>query len=282
MTILGLINPGAMGASVGAAAATNVDSVIWASQDRSEASAERADRAGLTDYGDLATLVSESDVILSVCPPHEAENIADQVMQLGFNGLYTDANAVSPARSRKIRDIVVGKGAEFVDGGIIGGPAWEMGCGTRLYLSGEKANEIRQYFEGTPLEAITISAQIGAASALKMSFAAYTKGSSALLTAILAVAEREGVRAELEQQWGDTLSQRAHRGAISNSAKAWRFVGEMGEISDTFSAAGLPGEFHLGAAQVYARLARFKDAIETPDIEEILEALLKGQDSADQ
>jgi len=274
MTILGLINPGAMGASVGAAAAANVQSVIWASRGRSDASVQRADRAGLTDCGDLATLASKSDVILSVCPPHEAENTANQVMRLGFNGLYADANAVSPARTRRIRDIVVNQGAEFVDGGIIGGPAWAMGCGTRLYLSGERAVEIRSYFEGTPLEAIAISEEIGAASALKMSFAAYTKGSSALLTAILAVAEKEGVRSELEQQWGESLSQQAHRGAISNSAKAWRFVGEMEEISDTFSDAGLPGEFHKGAAQVYTRLAGFKDATEAPDIELILKALL--------
>lgn len=275
MTILGLIHPGAMGASVGAAAASNGQSVIWASEGRSEVTVQRAARAGLSDMGNLAALVSASDVIVSVCPPHEAENVAGQVMELGFTGLYTDANAVSPSRTRKIRDIVVDKGAEFVDGGIIGGPAWEMGCGTRLYLSGDKADEIRQYFSDTPLEAITISTQIGAASALKMSFAAYTKGSSALLTAILAVAEREGVRSELEQQWGKQFSQQAHRGAISTSAKAWRFVGEMAEISDTFSAAGLPAEFHRGAAQVYARLAEFKDATEAPDIEKILKALLK-------
>jgi hypothetical protein len=94
------------------------------------------------------------------------------------------------------------------------------------------------------------------------------------LTAILAVAEREGVRSELEQQWGDKLTQQAHRGAISTSAKAWRFVGEMEEISATFSAAGLPGEFHKGATQVYERLAGFKDATEAPDIELILKALL--------
>ena len=136
MTILGLINPGAMGASVGSAAASSGQSVIWASQGRSDASVQRAIRAGLSDRGTLAALVSEADVILSVCPPHEAENIARQVMDLGFNGLYTDANAVSPARTRKIKDIVVSQGAGYVDGGIIGGPAWEMGCGTRLYLSG--------------------------------------------------------------------------------------------------------------------------------------------------
>jgi 3-hydroxyisobutyrate dehydrogenase-like beta-hydroxyacid dehydrogenase len=279
MTILGLINPGAMGASVGAAATANTKSVIWASQGRSDATMERADRAGLSDCGDLAALVSVSEVILSVCPPHEAENIARQVMQLGYSGLYTDANAVSPARTRKMRDIIVEGGAEYVDGGIIGGPAWEIGCGTRLYLSGDKADKIKRLFEDTPLEAITISPIVGAASALKMSFAAYTKGSSALLTAILAVAEREGVRSELEQQWGETLSQQAHRGAIANSAKAWRFVGEMEEISDTFSAAGLPGEFHKGAAQVFARLAGFKDAPDAPDIQKILEALLESQDS---
>jgi 3-hydroxyisobutyrate dehydrogenase-like beta-hydroxyacid dehydrogenase len=274
MTTIGLINSGAMGASVGAAALGNGNSVIWASEGRSQASVDRANKAGLSDCVNLQTLVENSDIILSVCPPHEAENVASQVIDLDFNGLYTDANAISPAHTRMIRDIVCKNGAEFIDGGIIGGPAWEMGCGTRLYLSGDKADHIASLFKDSPLEAMVISAKIGAASALKMSFAAYTKGSSALLTAILAVAEREGIRSELENQWGDNLTKRAHNGAILNSAKAWRFVGEMEEISETFSAAGLPGGFHLAAAQVYRKLSGYKDADQQPLIDEVLHTLL--------
>jgi pyrroline-5-carboxylate reductase len=98
MTILGLINPGAMGASVGSAAASSGQAVIWASHGRSDASVQRANRAGLSDCGNLAALVSEAEVILSVCPPHEAENIARQVMDLGFNGRFA---SILPARHWK-------------------------------------------------------------------------------------------------------------------------------------------------------------------------------------
>ncbi len=274
MTNIGLHHPGAMGASVGAAAVSSATSVLWASAGRSDATIQRASKAGLSDLGDLSALVAASEVILSVCPPSAAENIAQQVADLGFRGLYVDANAVSPARARTIGEVLFRNGAEFVDGGIIGGPAWEIGCGTRLYLSGQQADQVRSYFNDSPLEAITISDEIGAASALKMSFAAYTKGSSALLTAILAVAEREGVRSELERQWGEKLTQQACRGAQLNSAKAWRFAGEMQEISETFAAAGLPGDFHVGAAEVFSRLAKYKDAEPPPTLEQLLDSLL--------
>jgi 3-hydroxyisobutyrate dehydrogenase-like beta-hydroxyacid dehydrogenase len=126
-----------------------------------------------------------------------------------------------------------------------------------------------------------LGATIGKASALKMCYAAYTKGTTALLCAILATAERLGVREELYQQWAhddagfsEQVSQRV-RGA---TAKAWRFVGEMEEIAATFGDAGMPGDFHAAAAIVYRRLARFKDASAAPALEDVLGALLETED----
>jgi len=275
MEIIGLVSPGAMGASVGAAATQNGHRVIWASEGRSQQSFERATKANLEDCTSLSELVSSCGILLSICPPHDAQDLAHQVTSLGFNGLYVDANAISPARTRRLGDLIKSSGCQFVDGGIIGGPAWEMGCGTRLYLSGDESERVASCFKNSPLASIVVSDQIGAASALKMTFAAYTKGSSALLSAILAVAEKEGVRSALEKQWGDEFTNRAHRGTISTSAKAWRFVGEMQEISDTFSEAGLPGDFHNGAADIYSRLAEYKDAEKPPSVDELLATLLK-------
>jgi hypothetical protein len=110
-----------------------------------------------------------------------------------------------------------------------------------------------------------------------MGYAAYTKGTTALLTAILGMVEKEGVRADLARQWGDTFTTQTVRRVCSNTAKAWRFVGEMHEIAATFRGAGLPGGFHEAAAEVYERLAAFKDQPEPPAIESVLETLLKGE-----
>jgi hypothetical protein len=130
-------------------------------------------------------------------------------------------------------------------------------------------------FNGSPLQARVISDRIGAASALKMGYAAYTKGTTALLTAILGLVEKEGVRADLAQQWGENFTNQSVRRVCSNTAKAWRFVGEMQEIAATFRGAGLPGGFHQAAAEVFERLEAFKDQTEPPAIEAVLEALLK-------
>ncbi|HIL82563.1 MAG TPA: DUF1932 domain-containing protein, partial [Pseudomonadales bacterium] len=117
-----------------------------------------------------------------------------------------------------------------------------------------------------------IPGEIGAASAMKMVFAAYTKGTTALLAAILGVAEKEGVRNVLESQWGQTFTEQTHQRVVANSAKAWRFEGEMREIAATFENAGLPGGFHATAAVVFERLAQFKDE-PAADIVELLKAL---------
>src|SRR6266487_3735599 len=148
---------------------------------------------------------------------------------------------------------------------------------TWLYLSGPRADEIAACFSAGPLATRVLGATIGTASALKMCFAAYTKGTTALLCAILATAENLGVREALEQQWehdgqgfAEQVSQRVRR----VTAKAWRFAGEMEEIATTFRDAGMPGEFHAAAAIIYRRLAQFKDSQTTPSLEEVLGALL--------
>lgn len=266
-----------MGASVGAAAVSTGHTVLWASTGRTESTYARAQRAKLQDVETVAELVKASDIILSVCPPHAAQDVASEVTRLGFTGLYVDCNAISPDRTRAIQRLVEDAGAHYVDGGIIGGPAWKREAGTHLYLSGPRAEEVAACFAGSPLETPVISERIGAASAIKMGYAAYTKGTTALLTAILGVVEREGVRADLARQWGDTFTEQTVRRVCANTAKAWRFVGEMHEIAATFRGAGLPGGFHQAAAEVYERLVVFKDHDEPPSIEAVLEALLKGE-----
>ena len=147
--------------------------------------------------------------------------------------------------------------AEFVDGGVIGPPARQMGS-TRLYLSGARADEIRSMFDGSFVQAQAIEGGPGAASALKMCYAAWTKGSAALLLAVAALARREGVQGALVDEW--RLSQQDLPGQlqgalISSAPRAWRFTGEMQEIAKTFLDQEMPDGFHLAAAEIYRRLA---------------------------
>jgi 3-hydroxyisobutyrate dehydrogenase-like beta-hydroxyacid dehydrogenase len=214
-------------------------------------------------------------LLVCVCPPHAAEDVAGQVAAQGYRGLYLDANAISPQCMQRIAATLSAAGAGVVDGGIIGGPAWEPGR-TWLYLSGPRAREVDTCFAAGPLETHVLSADLGVASALKLCYAAYSKGTTALLAAILATADTFGVRGPLEQAWirdDPTFSARTTQRVRRSSAKAWRFAGEMEEIAETFRSAGLPGEFHAAAAEIFCRLASFKDAAELPPLDAVLAAL---------
>ena len=275
---IGLLHPGEMGATVGAAARENEVRVVWASEGRGPRTKGRAGEAGLTDVDALAALVERSRIVISVCPPHAAAELARAVAGQRFSGVYVDANAVSPATVGEVRQIVEAGGASFVDGGIIGPPAVAPGT-TRLYLSGAESTRVADCFRCGPLEACVLDGPPGAASALKMAYAAWTKGSAALLIAIRTLSIHEGVDAALIREWDLSQSGLPGRsaGAVrSNVRKAWRFSGEMEEIADTFAAAGLPDGFHRAAAEIYRRMTDYKDAAETPSVEEAAAQVLAG------
>jgi 3-hydroxyisobutyrate dehydrogenase-like beta-hydroxyacid dehydrogenase len=261
-----LLHPGNMGATVGSAAATSGARVIWASHERSQATGERARRAGLVDVENLTNAVRASEVILSVCPPHAALELAQSVAEQKFNGIYVDANAVSRATAEQIGATVTKAGASFVDGGIIGSPVKRAGT-TRLYLSGSRAREVAELFSASMLDARTIGAKPGAASALKMAYAAWSKCSDALVLSVRALAAIEGVDKALVGEWAlsqPDLERRCIRAAAVAVPKAWRYVGEMREIAATFESVGLPSGFHLAAADINERLTPFKDRTDPP------------------
>jgi 3-hydroxyisobutyrate dehydrogenase-like beta-hydroxyacid dehydrogenase len=200
----------------------------------------------------------------------------DILLALPHGRFFGDANAVSPATSRDVQQIIEAAGAQFVDGGIIGPPALKRGS-TRLYLSGSEAARVAACFSQGPLEALVLNSPPGAASALKMAYAAYTKGSAALLIAIRTLAIREGVDSALIHEWElsqPELPQRSAGAVRANATKAWRFRGEMEEIADTFAAAGLPEGFHRAAAEVYRRMSEYKDAPTPPSVEEAVASVL--------
>lgn len=273
---IALLHPGNMGVSVGRCATQAGHHVAWVSEGRSEKTIERACSAGFRMHETLDKLLGDSEIVMSVCPPSAAISTAMEVADFGFSGVYLDANAISPETTLEIAKIIHRCGAKYVDGGIIGPPADEENT-TRLYLSGPRCEAIQSCFDGTNLEAIVIDESPSAASALKMCYAGWTKGSAALLLSIAALAKSENVGDALRDEWDRSipgLRARLESSASANVEKAWRFVGEMNEISDAFSANQLPSEFHRGAAAIYERLAQYKNANHVPSLDEILRTLL--------
>ena len=272
---VGLLHPGDMGVTVGLAARSAGHRVFWVPQGRSRQTLARAEDAGFETCSDLSELITTVDGMLSVCPPDAAIAVARAVISEGFEGIYVDANAVSPATARELCEMIESTSAAvFVDGGIVGPPALRAGS-TRLYLSGNGATEVAGWFAGSVLEARVIDGGPGAASALKMCYAAYTKGTSALLLAVRALAEAEGVTPALLSEWEASqpgLAARSEAAARGTAPKAWRFVGEMIEIASSFEDRDLPGGFHRAAAEIYGRMGPLKGQPE-PTLAEVLRLL---------
>lgn len=280
MSRVGIINPGAMGISIAASARSADHEVYWSLEGRSAATRQRAEEQNLIALASLSELCGNCDVIICVCPPHAAQSVAEAVIDAGFRGLYCDGNAIAPQKAQAIGARLASAGIDFADGSIIGPPAWKHGT-TRFYLSGSSAEQIAELFKDTVTEALVIGDEIGKASALKMAFAALTKGSTALLSAIYGTADQLGVRDDLEREWAlrDSDSVMQRRNQVRNvTEKAWRFAGEMQEIATTFESANLPPGFFEAAHEVYQRMARFKDADAVPELEDVLAALREHDD----
>jgi len=255
---IGLLHPGEMGAAVGGCLAAAGHPVLWASAGRGPGTAARAEAAGLRDAGTVGKLARQAGVIVSICPPHAALDVARSVAGTaapGFGGVFVDANAISPGTAEEVARIVEAGGAHYVDGGIIGPPPAALDS-TRLYLSGARAAQIRDLFAGTALDARVLDAGLTAASALKMAYAGWTKGTAALILAVRGLAHGAGVEEALLAEWQESqpeLAGRSRSAARSAATKGWRWASEMEEIAASMAAAGLPGGFHQAAAEIFRR-----------------------------
>jgi 3-hydroxyisobutyrate dehydrogenase-like beta-hydroxyacid dehydrogenase len=248
----GVISAGEMGAGVGRRLRAGGLRVVTTLEGRGQRTRERAIAAGFEDVGSLAAVVRESDVLLSILPPGRALELAEAVGR-DAGPLYVDCNAVSPVTARAIGLTV---GDRFVDAGIIGGPA-----APRVYASGAHAGELT----ALPLDVRSLAGDIGQASALKMCYAALTKGLSALLTESMVTAETHGVAEALREELADSQPQflaGAERlpGVVP---KAYRWIAEMEEIAATFEQVGLTPRMLMGAADVYRTVeeARTESAV---------------------
>jgi 3-hydroxyisobutyrate dehydrogenase-like beta-hydroxyacid dehydrogenase len=248
---------------------------------RSERSARLAANAQIELLPDLAAVVREAEVVLSVVPPEAAPAVADDVVRAAEEEsvapLYADLNAISPATARGL----AGGRLELVDGSISGPPP-AKGRTTRVYLSGPRAEEIAALpFAG--VELVVVGDEVGSASAVKMSTASVYKGTSALLAQALLAAHANGVLdhvlADLRAAAPHLVSNVERRVAVAVS-KAGRYVGEMREIAATQDAAGLTPALFDGIAEVYMQLADTplaranpEDVAERPALTDVLDAL---------
>ena len=257
--VIGVLHPGAMGAAVGSALKPVAGAVIWAAAGRSITTSKRAEIADLQGVPDLAELARRADVIISVCPPHAAREVAEQVARVWADRpdrpLYVDANAVSPATVQGIGELL---GADrVVDGSIIGPPAWEPGR-TVLWLSGAAAGAVARLFDASPFSARLLGAQLGPASALKACFGLQSKALPAIWVALASAARSYGVEDALREELardGTDLAAALDGVGGRAGAKAWRWAGEMEEAGDALAAAGVPDGFSRAAAQIYRLMA---------------------------
>lgn len=273
---IGFLHPGAMGVSLAASAIASGHQACWVGAGRSDATRARAREHGLTELDTLESMCRRCELIVSICPPSAADDVADAVIDAGYRARYLDANAISPMRAKQIAERINQAGASYIDGGVIGGPAWTAGE-TVLYLSGPAADQVALLFKDGPLGTRVIGPQIDRASALKMCYAALSKGTAAMLCAVVAAAHELGVQSELIRQWdhdepgsGERASNRVRR----VTAKAWRFEGEMHEIAATLGSAGLPEGFHASAAEMYRRMGELKGRDPLPELDEVIRHLL--------
>ena len=270
MTIqrIGIVSTGDMGHQVGRTLREAGFRVVTSLDGRSERSRRLAKQAGIEDSGELAALIRQVDLLLSIMPPAAAAGFASDVATLmnatGVHPLFVDCNAIAPATSREIANVITATGAEYLDAGIIGMPPARKNP-PRVYISGDRPERL-QILERPDMIVRTLAGGIGAASAIKMCYAALNKGGMTLEALVLIGAAQLGLSAELHRELVDA---QPHLLASMESRVPWlaadagRWSGEMLEIARTFADVGLTPRMHEGAANVFDLLANCSLASET-------------------
>lgn len=269
-----IFTPGDMGHAIGRVLVDNGVRVTTNLADRSRRTKKLAGQAGIEDMGEDVAAIEHADVLLSILPPDQsvdlATRLASAIATVRHKPLYIDLNAVAPASAVEAAEIIDSVGGPFLDGGIIGPPPKPgRSLGPRLYVSG--AADAVQFALGlreAGLDIRVVPGGVGAASALKMCYAAITKGLTALATVSYAAAKTYGVDRELAAEMAASqrmLSDRFERSLPDMAPKAYRWVGEMEEIARTVADVGLDPKLFLGAADIYRLVTATALGQETPE-----------------
>ena len=258
--VVAIVAAGNMGAGIARRLVENGITVLTLLNGRSPATRERATAAGMKPVA--LDAVMEADLLLSIVPPANALSFAEQtafaLKSARRKPVFADCNAVSPATVKHIHAVVAATGAEFVDAGIIGFPPEPVGKSPHIYASGEAATKLAALADHG-LDVRVLNGPVGAASALKMAFAGISKGSIAIVAAMILAAERSGsadaLRQELSESEQHLLKTMAVRIPNSMFPKAWRWVAEMQEIAEFAREDAAAYEIWMGISKLYDRIA---------------------------
>ena len=261
MTTIAVVAMGEMGAGVAARLVERGARVLTSLAGRSEASAKRANAAGVKVVDD-ATLIAEAEMFLSIVPPSAAGATAERFLPLIQKAerkpVYIDCNAIAPQTLAGIAKMFGDKGLPFIDGSIIGGaPKKSDGSSPRLYMSGPikaEADTLKQL----GIDTRVLSTTLGDASTLKMSYAGITKGFQALGASMALGAGRNGALESLMAEMKFSLPQLygwLEKSLPTMYAKAYRWDGEMREISKFLLPEKGASTMLAGAADLYEHIA---------------------------
>jgi L-threonate 2-dehydrogenase len=257
-----VIAAGAMGSAVARRMHERGATVRTSLAGRSTASAQRAAESAMVAVASDRELVEGVDIVLSIVPPSDAVALAERLQPVlaaaARKPLYIDCNAVNPTTVARIVAVLAPSGTPFVDGGIIGAPPKREGPGPRFYLSGQAANQaamLRDY----GLDVRLLKGPLGAASALKMSYAGITKGLTALGTAMMLGAAANdsaaALLAELAESQPNLLAY-LRRSVPDMCPKAYRWVAEMREIAGFLADDSGASRIYEGMAGLYQHIAK--------------------------
>jgi len=267
---IGVTSPGDMGQGVALCLKEMGFNVCMASDGRSARTRSLGEKAGLTDCGSLEKLVQTCDMVLSILDPGaavtNARAVAAACKATGRKVVFVDCNAVAPQTMHEITDIMSAAGCTTIDAGIIGPPP-RKGAKQRFYVSGPNAG-IMNRINSPQINVRIAGDKIGDASAVKMCYAALTKGSIALGTELLVAARKLGVDKALEAELSGSQADKYEgllKGAAGMPFKAYRWVPEMNEIAKTFGDVGMTPKIYQGASELYAQIATTPQGKESPE-----------------
>jgi 3-hydroxyisobutyrate dehydrogenase-like beta-hydroxyacid dehydrogenase len=267
---IGLLSPGDMGHVVGKVLQSHGLRVLTCLKGRSERTRMLAREAQIDSVPSYEDLVTETDMVLSILVPESALDtarlVAAALHKAQQTTTFVDCNAVSPGTVKAVAEVITAAGSRFVDAGIIGPPPTRPSV-TRFYASGPEVERFTE-LANFGLDIRSLGAEIGLASAIKMCYAALTKGTTAIATELLVAAHTLGVYKPLLEEW--QLSQPDRYRTIDRQlpvmpTKAGRWISEMEEIAKTFGDLGLTPKIHQGVADIYRFVGTSSLAEETPE-----------------
>jgi L-threonate 2-dehydrogenase len=257
--VIAILSPGAMGSAISVRLVEHGASVLTLLDGRSAATVDRARAAGMQDAS--PDTIATADLILSIVPPGEAVTVAKglvtRLRESRHKPVYIDCNALSPRTKTEIAGILAGTGCDIIDGAIVGAPPQPGEKGPRIYVSGDRSERV-SVLRTLGLDLRQIDGPIGAAAALKMSYAGINKGIMAIGAAMLLAASRSGASKGLYQELSESLPQllsKFETGIPDMYPKACRWVAEMREIATFLGEDKAAAMIFEGVARLYDRLA---------------------------